>query len=715
MKTLLLFLSLIVTTSQAATVRLYFTDPLTNDKDTNAFYITPIGTNVLSSGGVVGRGVTTRYVPASNGYRTNTLAVGHYSITNRSLGSGVVIRVPDSSSLYDYTNILISGYNIFVTITNGDSGTSGALTNNDTRIVALNNQVVIGGVLGVDDAALTITNGDLVVSSAGKYFGNGSTLTNLHGSNSIAAGTIDTNKMDATAYAAFVGGGTTYTNNTGLPGVVLGSGIGTNMTTLATQAGLAAGSYAQPHSVWLAKPSGLATNYSSLSAAKTASTSGDVITATALNVGATNLLKNGVDYSFQGVTLTHSNQIPESAGLSLGIFDDRGQGALTNTVKGIKLIDYRSQVATSGDAVSATNPFVNVNAFGAIYITNPAANIRIDVDKITHSIVGNFNGSAAIFVHDCTNTEFNVGEIIDPLWLSPNVFIGIDEFDGDLFYQSSGAGVYWHHGDMTVNVGTIKGYGYGFYANATGFAGTDPARHIVENYWMTADEIVSSGQAAIYTVGNTNKYRMWITAKEVRSIAGQAITLFGSQRFYLNAQKISTDASGVAAISLGSNGSPEAWIVSEKVTCTDGNFVLMTTGQTGTLDITAQHYEDVGTVGGAIGFRTVGGTNIIHGGRAKIGNGKGISHEGGRTFAENLYVDTATTTNTANNPVFVKAAGLILKDCVLFAPAGAQCLAATNAQTVTILGTVMCNQTNSSNITFVGGGTLITNTAMIRL
>jgi hypothetical protein len=39
-------------------------------------------------------------------------------------------------------------------------------------------------------------------------------------------------------------GGTTYTNNTGLPGVVLGSGIGTNLSTVATQSGLAAGSYA---------------------------------------------------------------------------------------------------------------------------------------------------------------------------------------------------------------------------------------------------------------------------------------------------------------------------------------------------------------------------------------------------------------------------------------------------------------------------------------
>jgi len=123
-------LALFVTTAQAATVRLYFTDPLTNDKDTNAFYITPIGTNVLSNGGVIGRGVTTRYVPASNGYRTNTLAVGHYSITNRSLGSGVVIRVPETSSLYDYTNLLISGYNTFVTINNYTNSNSGAAVSN---------------------------------------------------------------------------------------------------------------------------------------------------------------------------------------------------------------------------------------------------------------------------------------------------------------------------------------------------------------------------------------------------------------------------------------------------------------------------------------------------------------------------------------------------------------------------------------------------------
>jgi hypothetical protein len=182
MKTLLLFISFFIIAADAATVRLYFTDPLTNEKDTNAFYITPVGTNVLSNGGVVGRGVTTRYVPASDGYRTNTLAVGHYSITNRSLGSGVVIRVPESSSLYDYTNLLISGYNIFVTVTNGSGGgTSGALTNNDTRSIGFSDDLTVQGTIS---APLNPIIGY-------SFIGDGTGLTNLTAA--IAADTVVSN------------------------------------------------------------------------------------------------------------------------------------------------------------------------------------------------------------------------------------------------------------------------------------------------------------------------------------------------------------------------------------------------------------------------------------------------------------------------------------------------------------------------------------------
>jgi hypothetical protein len=624
MKTLLLLLSLFVTTAHSATVRLYFTDPFTNTKDTNAFYITPIGTNVLSNGGVVGRGVTTRYVPASDGYRTNTLAVGHYSITNRSLGSGVVIRVPESGSLYDYTNLLISGYNIFVTVTNGS-------------------------------------------------------------------------------------GGTTYTNNTGLPGVVLGSGIGTNLSTLATQSGLAAGNYAMNSGVWLNKPSGIATNYASLSAAKTASASGDVITATALNVGGTNLLKNGVDYSLIGVALSHSNRIPESAGIALGIFDDRGQGVVTNTIK-LKSIDYRSQLTFDATAVVGTNPYANVTAIGPIVITNHASSLHLEVDTITHSIVGDLNNSAAIYVKDSFHTTIKARSIIDPLYLNPTVIIGYEADETTpIEYASSGAGIYWGKGNMLVDVKKIySAGGYGVYGNG--------GSSNIEEYFHDGDIIYSSSAPAVYIVGSSSNYRSWFRVPLIGSGGGQALTLFGSQRsYFIDIEKLYSTASGAFVVSLAVSGSPEAWVTSQKTLSTNGGFVWMSSGQTGTLNITCQDYIDDGTLGGAIGFRNQTGTNLIHGGKVKMSYGKGIQHEGGRTYAAGLYIDTATTTNSANNPIFVSGAGLILKDCVLFAPAGAQAISATNAQTVTILGTVMCNQTNSSNITFVGGGTLITNTAMIRL
>jgi hypothetical protein len=92
----------------------------------------------------------------------------------------VVIRVPESSSLYDYTNLLVSGYNIFVTISNGtSSGTSGALTNNETRAVTLTSDLIVGG-------AIIATN-DTV--SANSFIGDGGNLTGLSGT-SISSGTV---------------------------------------------------------------------------------------------------------------------------------------------------------------------------------------------------------------------------------------------------------------------------------------------------------------------------------------------------------------------------------------------------------------------------------------------------------------------------------------------------------------------------------------------
>ena len=103
------------------------------------------------------------------------------------------------------------------------------LTNGDTRNVNFS----ISTIGGIEFIANTFNSGsgDLGVSSetANDYInfigimrGNGSSLTNLHGTNIqaltisngvIANGTISTNKMDATAYAAFIGGGSGSASN----------------------------------------------------------------------------------------------------------------------------------------------------------------------------------------------------------------------------------------------------------------------------------------------------------------------------------------------------------------------------------------------------------------------------------------------------------------------------------------------------------------------
>jgi hypothetical protein len=217
--------------SNAASVRLYFIDPFTNERDTNAFYITPIGTNVLSNGGVVTKGVTTKVIPASNGVATNTLAVGHYSVTNRALGSGVVIRVPSSSSLYDYTNILVSGYNTFVTI---DNTISGAITNHDTRSVYFDTSISVPTIrpygddieIGHPQNHLNIQNtANQFVFTGGNLIGNGSGLTNVPVS-SAAITNNDTRSLtfsSASISGDFQSLGNMYGNATFLTNVNLAS------------------------------------------------------------------------------------------------------------------------------------------------------------------------------------------------------------------------------------------------------------------------------------------------------------------------------------------------------------------------------------------------------------------------------------------------------------------------------------------------------------
>lgn len=180
--------------------------------------------------------VVTNTIPDTNGLIN---AVDYSSVPAASFTAAYSQGVSDSRFIRTNTikNYVLKGDNMtFVTNANGSltisssgGGTSGALTNNDTRQVTLTDRLTIGS--GATDGRIILTDGEAksytaIVGDSGWQFSqpieaNGSLLTALSGAN-ITAGTISTNKMDATAYAAFIGGG--------------GSGD-------VTAAGLAAGSY----------------------------------------------------------------------------------------------------------------------------------------------------------------------------------------------------------------------------------------------------------------------------------------------------------------------------------------------------------------------------------------------------------------------------------------------------------------------------------------
>lgn len=565
MKTLILLISLIVTASQAATVRLYFTDPLTNEKDTNAFYITPIGTNVLSSGGVVSRGVSTRYVPAANGYRTNTLAIGHYSITNRSLGSGVVIRVPESSSLYDYTNILVSGYNIFVTITNGEGGTVqtnisyaaitnltsfGALTNNDTRAVAFDTSLTIGAGSAqntIFPSALLLTFSNSILASGSyiqgrsiigtNFVGNGSSLTNIHGSNSISAGTISTNRMDATAYASFIGD--------------------------VTQAGLAAGGYATGGKVRLIH-NGVSTNsFITITGAKSAAVAGDLIWVEAGNYYENNLLKSNVNYHFMsGVSIAWTN----ATDTEFGIFDDRATGTTTNIISGSANLYWRSPSSTEF-------------SYAGIMLTN--SNTR-------------FIASFGKMVGDSFSTIGEQPHIIHASGSNSWVSIKADELLTGSVNQSGQVlgGIVWSNGEMFVNITHIGEFaGYGIWPS-------DPLGRSTNNLWVASDLV----ECYIYADAANLNFRSWYDIKELRMTTNGTVksgfAFFGG-RHYVKCDKISSPAyfgaSGGDGTIFYTTFGAEVWVDCQKLSRNGYSHTSIRVDSGAKLFANILHMEDVTT------------------------------------------------------------------------------------------------------------------------
>jgi hypothetical protein len=413
--------------------------------------------------------------------------------------------------------------------------------------------------------------------------------------------------------------------------------------------------------------------FATLTAAKTAAQSGDLIIVYPGTYAERDLLKNGVNWHFlDGAIVSYTDP---NTGTGRGIFDDRG-GAVTCSVTGrgvFKFTCFRN---------------ANANVLGAINITNASTTFGFEAKRVEYDSDG-ANSSGAFWIQDCTRCDIDVDEIVDP-WRGIS---RTDPTDPEATYVPSSTGLYWEKGETYFTCRSIKTSWYGIYAY-------DPIGNVTpQNLWARVDYIESDG-AALYTSGQTLTYRVWLEALQLKS-GTSAVLLYSSGRIYVTAQKVESTNSSSGTIELQGTATMEAWVSSQKITNSGGGPAIKSLAGTGTVKawFRADHIEATVAAASMISIAANGGLIFLHGAYAKNVNGKGIVKTGTQELrAVGLTIDTATTNAAGNNPVSVSASGLVLDGCVLVAPALAESITAGSAQTVKIYGETFANTDPSANI-----------------
>lgn len=384
--------------------------------------------------------------------------------------------------------------------------------------------------------------------------------------------------------------------------------------------------------------------HATLAAAKAAASAGDTITVypgTTFNEN--NLAKNGVNWFFYPGT-----KIVYTGASAVGIFDDGG-AAMSYTIGGYGWFENN----TSG---------VDASSHGCLYVghassvvTAVGSTFKGTADDSAYASITCADGFLSVTCHDL---------------ISSGAF---------------GVCLLWVKGEFHVTAPRIitppNSASYCIWA-------AEPLGGASANMYVRANLIENVGYAAVTMDGRTDNYKLWVESLEIRGTLGgvsnASIECLGGGKLYVRTQKL---ASNTACGFYMTGG--EAWIDIEKMSCDLTSSAvsnqypqhLRITG--GTLhDFKVGHFETVGAVNAGTGFSLEGGTSRIRGGNMKILNGLGVNHSGGTHSIEELRIDTSNTNASGNHCVSASAAGLILRNTWLVAPALAKAIAGASASTV---------------------------------
>ncbi len=320
------------------------------------------------------------------------------------------------------------------------------------------------------------------------------------------------------------------------------------------------------------------------------------------------------------------------------------------------------------DFANHSTYYDSLNYSALVLITNPLS--RLDIR--CRDMLLNKSDTGAIDIRNCTYVNID----------AQNMVGGIDC-----------GGVYWRDGSgIHIKAKEIRTGAYALWEDSSG-------TNTVQDMFADIDYIQTGGEGGIYVSGKNPNSALWVRSKVMKFESVTGVHHTGTSKLYTSAQKYWITGTNGALFYLGHSG--RFWGDGNKATSAGAPFLLTTDGF---VDLTIQQYEESGGIVG-VGFDLTGGTVSVHGGRMDI-RGTCVKNISGTNNLSDIRLDSSRGTQS---PVIVAGPGLTLQNCTVVAAEGVESITATNAQTVTILGTLSVNTTPSKNITFVGGRLVIDN------
>lgn len=400
-----------------------------------------------------------------------------------------------------------------------------------------------------------------------------------------------------------------------------------------------------------------------LTAAKTAATSGDTIFVGPGTYAERNLLKNGVNwYFYPGATVDITTTSPAQTGandtMAAAIFDDsvRGaNGAVVCSINGFGVFS-RNELTLSGQEAT-------------VFIRNPASNVSINCK----SIIG-------------------AGEIYWTIWGDGGrCTINCETIIGAV------NGVFWSNGDLFINAVEITSNFTGPTILTNTLYGGGGNRWLTGGLWIKAQRLTNTNTGSVInTIGNASA-RVWIEAQKIEGTGGPVVTISGN-KVYIKAEKIECTGDG-QVVEIAATGAG-LWLEAQKVEG-GGDGIPLYLIDSNSANIKIQSL--VAGVGAPAAIEIDGGSAVVEVQELTTASAstKGLYHTAGNLRLLNTKIDASLS--SSSNPIVIADAGLVLQNCVLIAEAGRDSITASGAQDVKVYGTSVTNKAKHVNITVLIG------------